>query len=570
MSCSNKILFAQKSQYFYPLFDAHDILLFSKISIDFSNRFLYNISIKYYIRCELMKILKNSRATDVNEKLTPREYIAYSSSTAVSRIGTAMSGFFGGLVASTFLGLSESAFATYSTIIFILGFWDIANDVIVASFLDKNRKTFGKWGRFKPWLMFMLIPCNLVLILQTLPIKDFFPGAGDTLKVAYLVLLYFLNDAFGTFYNAALTALNARRTTNNLERGYIAAIDSILGSAIGSCGTYIAAFLPFLLPNMSDAERYFWGYSVVTLAAIPLSVWNIIETKERITDPPIEYVPKLREVYKTIIHNKPLMLYMVSEILGYGFSIGYGFMTYAFIACFSTERFEIVFFRDTFLEFTYTYNDGNYAALLSFASLASFVTTGISLFLAPIIRKWVDDKLLYIGMKLGSGICYTAMFLSIYPYEEHEPQEIFINVVFWYALHGLTTGFYNTIPGLIQMAAYDYGEYTFGERNEATVSAVKGTLSRILGNCTNFITNLFLIYVGYKEFAETPELMPMEAKSGLLYLFALGPAIFSFIAIIPMFFYKLSGKKHKEIVEALESGRQHNLDEINDTFSEAQ
>lgn len=511
-----------------------------------------------------MKRIRNSIATDVNEKLTLREYAAYSSSSAVSRVGSAMSGFFGGLVASTFLGLSESAFATYSTIIFVLGFWDIANDVIVASFLDRSRRTFGRLGRFKPWLMMMIVPFNLVVILQTLPIKDFFPGVGDTFKVAYLVLLYFLNDAFSTFYNAALTALNARRTTDNMERGYIAAIDSILGSSIGSCGTYIAAFLPFILPNMSDAERYFYGYSIVTIAAIPLSIWNILETKERITDPPKKEIPKLKEIYKTIIHNKPLMLYMLSEILGHGFSIGYGLMTYAFIACFRAEQFEIVFFRDTFLEFTYTYNDGNYAALLSFASLSSLVTTGISLFLAPIIRKWVDDKILYIGMKLGTGICYFAMFFSIYPYEEHEPQEIFISVVFWYALHGLTTGFYNTIPSLIQMAAYDYGEYTFGERNEATVSAVKGTLSRILSNCTTYFSNLLLIYVGYKQFAETPELMPLEAKKSLIYIFAIAPGAFSLLAIIPMFFYKLSGKKHKEIVKALEEKRQKSLDEINE------
>ncbi len=511
-----------------------------------------------------MKKIKNSRATVVNEKLTLREYAAYSSSAAVSKIGGAMSGFFGGLVASTFLGLSEGAFATYSTIVFILGFWDIANDIIVASFLDKNRRTFGRWGRFKPWLMLMIVPCNLVVILQTLPIKDFFPGVGDAFKVTYLVLLYFLNDAFSTFYNAALTALNARRTTNNMERGYIAAIDSILGSAIGSTGTYIAAFLPFILPNMSDAERYFYGYSVVTLAAIPLSIWNIIETKERITDPPLVETPKLKEVYKTIIHNKPLMLFMLSEILGHGFSIGYGFMTYAFIACFRTEQFEITFFRDTFLEFTYSYNDGNYAALLSFASLASLVTTGISLFVAPIVRRWVDDKIIYISMKLGTGVCYVAMFLSIYPYEDHTPEEIFINVVFWYALHGLTTGFYNIVPGLIQMATYDYGEYKFGERNEATVSAVKGTLSRILANCTTYFTNLFLIYVGYTQFADTPELMPLEAKKSLIYLFAILPGLFSFTSIIPMFFYKLSGKKHKEIVNALEERRQKNLDAVNE------
>lgn len=170
-------------------------------------------------------------------------------------------------------------------------------------------------------------------------------------------------------------------------------------------------------------------------------------------------------------------------------------------------------------------------------------------------------------MKLGTFVCYVAMFFSIYPYEEHEPQEIFIRVVFWYALHGLTTGFYNTIPGLIQMAVYDYGEYTYGERNEATVSALKGTLSRIISNFTTYLTNLLLIYVGYTQYANTPELMPLEAKESLLYIFALFPGVSALLAIVPMLFYKLSGKKHKEIVKALEEKRQLNLDEFQSYFT---
>ena len=124
--------------------------------------------------------IKNNIASDVNENITRKEYIAYGTSTAVSRVYGAMSGFFGDLVASTYLGLSEKAFAIYSTCIFILGFWDIANDFIVSTFLDVSRKTFGSWGRFKPWLMMTLVPFNLVLILQTLPVKEFFPQAGDT------------------------------------------------------------------------------------------------------------------------------------------------------------------------------------------------------------------------------------------------------------------------------------------------------------------------------------------------------------------------------------------------------
>jgi Na+/melibiose symporter-like transporter len=243
-------------------------------------------------------------------------------------------------------------------------------------------------------------------------------------------------------------------------------------------------------------------------------------------------------------------------------SVGYGLMTYAFIACFRAEQFTLTLFSGTPFEFQYVYNDGNYAALLSFASLASLVTTGISLFLAPIVRKWIDDKYLYIGMKLGTAFCYFAMFFSIYPYESHSTEHIFLSVVIWYAIHGLTTGFYNTIPGLIQMSVYDYGEYKHGERNEATVSSLKNTLSRILGNFTTYITNLFLIFVGYKAFAETPELMPLEAKASLMYLFAILPAIFSLLAVVPMIFYKLTNKKHAEITRALQERRQQNLDEI--------
>ena len=510
-----------------------------------------------------MKRIKNNLATDVNEKITLREYAAYGSSTAVSKAATALSGALGGLVASTYMGLSNEAFTIYSTIIFILGFWDIANDVIVSSFLDKTRKTFGSWGRFKPWLMLMIIPCNLVVILQTLPIKSWFPGVGDTFKVAYLVLLFFLNDAFSTFYNAALTALNARRTADNMERGYIVAIESILSSTIGACGTYIAAILPFVLPNATEATRYFLSYSIITIAAIPLTIWNIVVTKERIAEPPKAEPPKLRQVYGQIIRNKPLMMYMISEILAHGMSVGYGLMTYAFIVCFRHVPFTLTFFENTAIQFSYNYDGENYMALLSVASLSSLVTTGLSLFLAPIIRKWVDDKILYMCTRLGTGICYTAMFLSVFPFSSHTASEIFVRIVIWYALHGLTTGFYQTIPNLIQMAAYDYAEYKYGERNEATVSSLKNTLSRILGNCTTYATNMFLIYVGYTTYAETPELMPTESKALTLYIFALCPAIFCFLAVIPMFFYKLSGKTHKKIVDELNERRQKNLDEIN-------
>ena len=76
-----------------------------------------------------MKI-RNSKATDVNEKLGLLEYGAYTVDRVGQNFKTALSGVFGGLVVSTYLGLSESAYLTYTSIAFVLSFWDIFAKVL--------------------------------------------------------------------------------------------------------------------------------------------------------------------------------------------------------------------------------------------------------------------------------------------------------------------------------------------------------------------------------------------------------------------------------------------------------
>ncbi len=511
-----------------------------------------------------MGFFRNAIASDVKEKVTKKEYVSFGSYIMLDRTGAALRAFFGGLVASTFIGLSEKGFMVYSTIIFILGFWDIANDVIVANILDKRRKPMGQWGRFKPWMLIMLVPVQLIYVFQAVPIRQFFPGAGDVSKIIYLVTLSLLSDIVRTFFDSAHTALGARRTTNQTERGYIAGMESIIGSIFGASGTYIAAGLAFLLPHISDAERYFYSLIVVSGITIPFAFWYIISTKERIVELKKEEVTKLRDVYTQFLHNKPLLLIMISDVLGQGMGVGYGLMTYMFIANFAKETITLNIFGWELVNIK-----DNYAALLAFSSLASIVTTGISLVAAPIIRKWIDDKVLYIGTKLLTVLCYAAMLFSLYPFEQYTPNQVFGRFIFWYALHGLTTGFYNILPGMLSMTAYDYNEYKFGERNEATVSALTNTLTRIVGNITSSATNGLLVALKYKQFAETPELMPANTKASLFYLFPLLVASMSLLSVIPMLFFNINGKRHKQMVEELSERRQLALDALNQAEEEA-
>ncbi len=196
-------------------------------------------------------------------------------------------------------------------------------------------------------------------------------------------------------------------------------------------------------------------------------------------------------------------------------------------------------------------------------SAATLVPTGLSLFLAPIIRKWIPDKPLYIFMKFWTFFCYAGMFVTTFPITKHTDTSLFLNITFWYALHGLTTGFYSVVPGMLQLTAYDYGEYRFGQRNEATVSALKSTLSRIVGSMGSYLSSWCLVLVGYIQNGTEVQNITTDTKQWLVILFAFFPAISSIFAIIPMLFYNINGKKQKEMTEELNKRRQQVLDEMN-------
>ncbi len=504
-----------------------------------------------------MKI-KNSKATDVREKLRLIEYAAYTTDKLFSNFKSAVSGMLGGFVVSTYLGLSDEAYLTYTTIAFFLSFWDIFNDVLVGNIIDRRKKSHPRWGRFKPLLLWLLIPMALLSMGSALPIKDFFPQTGDTVKVIYLVILYLVNDLVSTFYNAALTALTARQTTDNAERGYLSGIGGILGSVIGGSGSYFIAIIAWLIPGLSESVRYFYSMVVFSIIAVPATAFNIIATKERIVEPPKQIVPKLRDVYSQVIKNKPLVLITVADVLSSGMSIGYGFLVYVFRACFSDVTLQISIFG---------INIGDklqgFEAIMAACSAATVVPTAASLFLAPIIRKWIPDKPLYIFTKFWTFFCYTGMFITTFPITKHDATSLFLSITFWYALHGLTTGFYSVVPNMLQLTAYDYGEYMFGQRNEATVSALKSTLTKIVSSLGTYLSSWCLVLIGYVQNGTEVQNITTDTKQWLVLLFAVFPAVSSLFAIIPMLFYKINGKKQKEMTDELNIRRQKTLDEIN-------
>lgn len=474
---------------------------------------------------------------DQQKFLTKKEYIA----TATNSVGTAFRNSFpanfGSLITAKFLGFTPSNYVLLASILLALSVWDIINDIMAGNIIDKRTT---RWGKFKPYIYITAIPCMVIPILQWLPLNDFNVDISQGFKMGYVIVLYLLNDLAQTFNNAAALGLASRMTPNNLERGRLQAINSIISSPLGLSATVVLIIIPWIFPNMPEPTSYFLGMSVLTIIGMPLCVYLTFVTKERIIVAKDNEVPKIKEIYLDVIKNRPLMSIMLSDLLAVG-TLLIGF-TYIFVA------------RDILSGITFNIMGKTYitstASIILIVSLICTPPTFVSLFFAPVVRRHINDRTIMIATRFFTGCCFLLTFILTLPNWGLTEKQIFYRIVIIYAIHGFTTGFYAIIPNLMTMDCLDYGEWKTGRRTEATVYAFKNLFSRITSEIVKWAGALLLVAINYST--ESSEILITDAtKYGLIRMFALIPAIFAFICIIPYLFYNYIGefkvKIHKDL-----------------------
>lgn len=438
--------------------------------------------------------------------------------------------------ATTIVGLSLQ---TYTKVIAINGVWDVVNDLFTGMIVDRTRT---RWGKFKPYLMFLAIPGTILSVVYWL--LPALLGVGSVTyfqKAAAYLALQMVMEGVGTFQGIARKGIMATITPYPEDRTRLITFANLFSGLLGEKlpGTIFSFLIDALdngkLGGAKNLPKAFMGMGTFTTVVAGIGAfWFFYVCRERIQQSVKS--PSLRESFRTILRNKPVLMLTLSETLS-GLSVGGSKRDYL-IDVLHAASFETIC--------------GIPGAIINPFSYTVFT---------PWFRRRFSDKTLFVLGKNCMNIFSVPVFLigSIGGvkngvYKKRIPMAVVLTVyeacftVFW--------GVRSVIPTEMYNESMDYCEWKNGYRGEAMISVARGLSEKIAGKLGGLMSVLISIWSGYdptkyvRGTAQTD-----KAKYTLFAQWTIIPAVTAIFSVIPMLFYNLSGETKAQMYEELQQRR---------------
>ena len=405
--------------------------------------------------------------------------------------------------------------------------FDAFNDPIMGSIVDKTRT---KWGKCRPYLRWMAIPIGFVTILCFSP---FFQAES---KVSFWVIttIYVIWSVVYTICDVPYWGLSTCLTNNTETRGNILTVARLV-CTVGA--GIVTIFTPIITQAVTakykgedgtvlqqyaydNASTLKWTYFIIAVvlvvAAIPMFFYGFKNTKERFTS--TEEPPSFGHNMKLLFKNKQLLLIVLSGILGGA-------------------------------RMVYTYTGGLYFAkyVLKNEGMFSLITMlvvpggAVASILVPWLSKKFTKKWTYIAVHLFGGVVMTIMYFVGYDAK----WKLIVAAIALVCL-GIPQGVNNIVTYAMIGDTVDYLEWKTGERGEGICFAMQTLINKI-----GMAVGAFIGVFSYNWAGCNPVTNTCENPQLLWNLLVLSGVISMFACAIPMFFYKITEKRQKEMVDEI-------------------
>lgn len=147
--------------------------------------------------------------------------------------------------------------AIVGTMFLVTRIWDSGFDPLVGIVADR---THSRWGKFRPYLLFLAIPFALIGVLTFIT-----PDFSDTGKLIYAYVTYSLMMMIYSAINVPYASLLGVMSADPKERNTL----STYRMAFAYIGSFIALLLFMPMTNwfsIGHSEQYGWTMSVVVIA----------------------------------------------------------------------------------------------------------------------------------------------------------------------------------------------------------------------------------------------------------------------------------------------------------------
>ena len=366
---------------------------------------------------------------------------------------------------------------------------------LIAALADRTRTRYGK---FRPYLVWLAIPLAVCSVLTYTT-----PGFDGGWKLIYAYVTYFFLLLCYTSMNIPYNALSGVMTSVQQERTSINSLRFIC--AFGG-STLVTAATPFLVKRLGHGDdRVGWPLTMAIwgLAASVLFLVTFFNTRERVAPLKANNSTALQDV-RDLTKNLPWVLLfllvlctMVTATLRTG-SAAYYFKYFV-------QRPELV--------------AGFIPAYMGAAAVGAALT--------PFLTRFFERRRLLMLLMAATAILSSAFFFV--------PKD---KVEWMFALQiaiGLVLGPKAPLSFAMFADTADYNEWRTGRRATAMTFAAATFTGKLAIAFGSGIMGLVLTAHGYAANVVQTE----RSQSGIVLLISVIPAVFAFLALLAVVFYRL-------------------------------
>ena len=458
--------------------------------------------------------------------VSPKETLAYGFANAGQCFGYNLVA--GGYLSMFFTKVFEIPPAAVSTMILFLGIWDTVNDPIMGAVVDKTRTRYGK---LRPFLLFVPIPLSITTILLFSGPLILADAKSTAVKIVYMYISYFIWEFFYTIGDIPFWGMSAAISPNPADRTRcISSARFISGIIGGLSGTIlvmlmdlsnygkISLSLPQVFCLMSVIAGTF-GMGLFSLAGI--------KCKERVVQTVKE--PSVIEGFKVMFRNKPLLLIICANIIGTLGGLAGVFQTY-YLA-------EVI----------------NINSLMLLIGLPGTLVGWATYLVIPKLKKRFDNR--QIVFLNGITRITVATIVFIIGFRHYNKVGVILPLLM---IRNVIFSFFDTINSVIPTEmigdTVDYMEWKTGERNEGVSFSVLTFIGKLTGSVSTSVATALLPLIGLSYVKVDGVQTTVKGDHTDLWiwtLYSFVPYIIGALGLIPYIWYDLTGEKLSKIREDL-------------------
>lgn len=465
--------------------------------------------------------MTDNNSTNITQAkyLKTKDYVTYGIS---NFFGSSIAGLAQGYLMIFYISILKINSLIVGTMFLVSKIWDGINDPIEGSIIDRTK---GKYGKLRTYLIYLGIPYGIVTILLFIPVN--FSNAG---KIIYMYATYLVWCSLYTFVDAPLQALPSVVSPNPDERTKMISLGRLFGSAGGEIAMVVIAIGFFLTDSASTI--YLTTAVLLSVLGSIFIIFGGFKIKERIEPTPVKG-SNIFEGFRYLGKNKPLLLMVTGNFLSFFRNIISASIIYVVTYIFLKPQSQILF------------------------TIPSMLGSLVGMMAPAFLGKKISNRKQYIYSTFVLSIIMALVFVI-----GKIQMNMFVIAVMMF-FYGIPTGILNVVPTLMCTETLDYMEWKEGSRQEGISFSIMSLRSKIASGFKDFTMTLILTWIGFEAMG-IGELLPgssdlymqsEKTQAGIFVMFALIPAVFNLLSVIPFFFYKLDGEYLSRIQKELAERR---------------